>query len=172
MVLATAKHSTIRGLEDVLEGFTNSGGNRLVLDQVVRAFSTTGSDYGYDYAVCHPCSPAYLPAAKDSPLAAARKRAESKRHKYERACRSHDIEFRATVLEVFGAWSPDMEELGKKCSDSLRPGQVARRDNFNLDCRQLLSLSSAEDRHCSPEDERQDHSPQSLQGLLLPRYYH
>ena len=96
---------------------------------------------------CHPCSPAYLPAAKDSSLAAAKKRAEGKRSKYELACRSHDIEFRAPVLEVYGAWSPDMEELGKKCSvfvqDKLPDGTTSTwtAESFSAFHQQRISIA-------------------------------
>ena len=147
MVSATSRHSATRGLENVLEGYSNSRGNRLVLDQLVKAFSRDGADHGFDYAVCHPCSSSYLSSAKDSPLGAAKKRAEQKVNKYDVACRNHDIAFNAPVLEVFGAWSDDMVKLAKSCAalvqDSLPDGTTTTwtADSFSAYHQQRIGIA-------------------------------
>ena len=63
MVLATGKHSETRGLEQTLSGFSNSKGNRLVLDQMIWDWNAGHEDIGLDFAVCHPCARTYKTAA-------------------------------------------------------------------------------------------------------------
>ena len=78
MVQSTAKHSATKGLENVLEGFKNKKGNRLVLDQLVRGFGINGTDVGIDFAICNPCATTYLQAAKTKSLQPLSSGAEAK----------------------------------------------------------------------------------------------
>lgn len=147
MVQATSKHSSTKGLEDLLPGFTNSRGHRLVLDQHIAGFETDGSSVGLDFAVCNPCAPAYLPAAKQNELAAAEARCKQKTNKYDVACRAHSITFRPAVMEVFGAMSQHMEGLITKAAkimeDALPEGTNTTwtADSFSAFHQQRLSIT-------------------------------
>ena len=88
MVRAVDKQSNTKGLEDVLAPFKNGKGDRLVLDQLIYSFTRGGTDFGVDYAVCHPTAACYLRGARDKCLAAAESRGQGKVAKYDPACRT------------------------------------------------------------------------------------
>jgi len=119
MVLATGKHSATRQLEQVLAGFSGLKGNRLVLDQLVNDWTSSHEDIGIDFAVCHPCAPAYRSAAAANDLAAAGIRENGKDQKYAGPCQAHDISFKGAVMEVYGAMNQNCVDLVKQASKLL-----------------------------------------------------
>ena len=119
MVQVTGRHSQTKDLEDVLHGFVNHKGNRLVLDQTISGWTDDREDLGVDYAVCCPCAPSYLPASKDDDLGAASKRGGGKTGKYAHPCRAHNMEFTPAILEVYGAMDAGAEGIIKKAASLL-----------------------------------------------------
>ena len=135
MVKASGKHSSKDGLEDVLPGFSNSKGNRLVLDQLITDWTTDREDVGIDVAVCHPCasSESYVGIAKNTDLGAADKWCGFKDNKHKHPCCRHDIVFKPAVLEVFGAMSEQTVGLIKRAASLLEDELPADQASGNLD---------------------------------------
>jgi hypothetical protein len=147
MVRAVDKQSNTKGLEDVLAPFKNGKGDRLVLDQLIYSFTRGGTDFGVDYAVCHPTAACCLRGARDKCLAAAESRGHGKVTKYDPACRSHDIEFQPAIIETFGAWGEGMDKIATSCSrlvvDTLPEGTATTwtADSFSAYHQQRIAIT-------------------------------